>query len=175
MTSEIAEFRAEKDALFRDSDQSPLTFDQQEDFDGLRYFDEDDAYDVVATLVPLDAPDPVTMITSRGSVQTFYRIGRLHFSLPDGPAELTLYQDTEGQSLFLPFRDGTSGEETYDAGRYIEVEPLGEQDGRYQIRVNFNLAYNPYCAYNEDWVCPVPPRENYLELPIRAGEKVFHT
>ncbi len=174
MTSEIAEFRAEKDAFFRASDQSPLTLEQQESFEGLAYFPEDPAYTVIATLEPADDAAPVTMVTSKGSVQTFLRVGRLHFTIDGQPAELTLFQDSEGQSLFLPFSDATSGAETYSAGRYVEVEALGKRGGEQRVGIDFNLAYNPYCAYNEDWVCPVPPAENHLGVAIRAGEMNFH-
>jgi uncharacterized protein (DUF1684 family) len=81
---------------------------------------------------------------------------------------LTLYRGTDGD-LFLPLRDATSGDETYGAGRYLE--PLMLDDGR--VLVDFNYLYNPYCAYNDAWSCPLPPRENWLTVPIRAGEKAF--
>jgi len=76
----------------------------------------------------------------------------------------------QGDELFIPFRDATSGKDTYGAGRYVEAEPLGK--GRYLL--DFNRAYNPYCAYNDDWRCPLPPAENWLTVAIRAGEKSFH-
>src|SRR5207245_8899857 len=81
--------------------------------------------------------------------------------------ELLAYE--QGEELFIPFRDGTSGQETYGAGRYVEAEPLG--GGSFAL--DFNRAYNPYCAYNEHWRCPLPPRENWLHVPIRAGELSF--
>ena len=76
----------------------------------------------------------------------------------------------QGDELFIPFRDATSGKDTYGAGRYVEAEALG--NGRYLL--DFNRAYNPYCAYNDDWRCPLPPAENWLKVAIRAGEKSFH-
>jgi uncharacterized protein (DUF1684 family) len=84
-------------------------------------------------------------------------------------AALTIYRDDEGE-YFLPFADALAGHETYGAGRYLE--PLDLEDGK--VRVDFNYAYNPYCAYNEGWSCPLTPRENRLKVPIRAGEKVYH-
>ena len=81
-----------------------------------------------------------------------------------------MYASEDMDELFVPFRDATSGKETYGAGRYLEVESPGP-DGR--VRVDFNAAYNPYCAYNPDWSCPIPPGENWLSVPIRAGEKTF--
>src|SRR4030042_54433 len=82
-------------------------------------------------------------------------------------AELTIYQSESG--WFLPFVDNLASKETYPAGRYLEPEPLGND----RFRVDFNLAYNPYCAYNDLWSCPLTPFENRLKVPIRAGEKLF--
>jgi uncharacterized protein (DUF1684 family) len=82
-------------------------------------------------------------------------------------AELTLYASPHG--FFLPFADSLAGTETYGAGRYLEPEPVG--NGKFLV--DFNLAYNPYCAYNEAWACPITPWENRLRVPIRAGEKVY--
>ena len=172
--SELSEFRLAKDAFFRDDEQSPLTPEQQAAFQGLPYYPEDAAYDVLASVEPLEAPEPVTLVTSRGTAQHFYRIGRLHFKLDDTPQQLTLFQHADGEYLLLPFTDATSGVETYGAGRYVEVEDGGSEGGRQMVRIDFNRAYNPYCAYNEDWVCPIPPAENRLSVPIRVGEKMFH-
>ncbi len=83
-------------------------------------------------------------------------------------AELTLYSNQDG--FFLPFADNLAGKETYPAGRYIEPEQLA--DGKFLV--DFNLAYNPYCAYNDAWSCPLTPAENRLKVAIRAGEKIFH-
>ena len=101
-------------------------------------------------------------------MQHLPRAGTLRFSL--GGRELQLAAYDQGHELFIPFRDATSGTDSYGAGRYVEAHPLGQK--RYAI--DFNSAYNPYCAYNENWSCPLPPRENWLDVPIRAGEKTFH-
>jgi uncharacterized protein (DUF1684 family) len=108
------------------------------------------------------------MQTSTGDVQEYHRFGRFHFNVQGQPADLTVYY-SDG-NYFLPFVDSLAGKETYPAGRYLEPEPLGE--GFFLI--DFNLAYNPYCAYNEHWSCPLTPFENRLKVPIRAGEKIFH-
>jgi hypothetical protein len=107
------------------------------------------------------------MQTSTGDVQTYSRVGRLRFNVGDQAAELTLFQGENG--LFLPFVDSLAGAETYPAGRYLEPEPL--PGGRYLV--DFNYAYNPYCAYNRQWSCPLTPIENRVKVPIRAGEKIF--
>jgi uncharacterized protein (DUF1684 family) len=96
------------------------------------------------------------------------RAGIVRFPLDQREVTLATYE--QGDDLFIPFRDATSGVDTYGAGRYVEAFPLG--DDRYLL--DLNLAYNPYCAYNEDWSCPLPPRENWLDVPIRAGERAFH-
>ncbi len=97
------------------------------------------------------------------------RWAKVAFSVDGAPAELTVYKDSSQGSLFLPFADATSGDETYGAGRY--VEPDAQPDGT--LLIDFNYAYNPYCAYNEAWTCPITPAENRLRVPIRAGEKNF--
>ena len=102
------------------------------------------------------------------AAQKMQRAGTVNFSV-DG-ADATLLAFHQGDALFIPFRDATSGKDTYGAGRYVEAEALG--GGRYLL--DFNHAYNPYCAYNDDWRCPLPPAENWLKVAIRAGEKSFH-
>ena len=105
--------------------------------------------------------------TSTGKFQVYQRWGRFRFQVDGQPAELTILFSDSG--YFLPFVDSLAGKETYPAGRYLEPEPLG--GGRF--RIDFNLAYNPYCAYNDQWSCPLTPFENRIKVPIRAGEKLF--
>ncbi len=114
-----------------------------------------------------DQPESVRMQTSTGDVQLYQRFGRFQFEVDGQPAKLTLFRNEHG--YFLPFADALAGSETYGAGRYLEPEEL--PDGR--LLVDFNLAYNPYCAYNENYSCPLTPPENRLKVPIRAGEKDF--
>ena len=109
------------------------------------------------------------MQTSTGDVASYRRLGTVSFEVDGEAAQLTVYKDAEGDDLFLPFADATSGSETYGAGRYLDVQPL--RDGRFLL--DFNYAYNPYCAYNERWSCPLTPFENRVRVPIRTGEKSF--
>jgi len=170
--SELTEFRAEKDRFFRDHPSSPLTDDQRVAFEGLSYFDEDPALVVRAALETdgVDTAEAIDMQTSTGGTQTYRRAGIARFEVDGEATQATLYASDDMDELFLPFRDGTSGRETYGAGRYLEVEPPGA-DGA--VEIDFNLAYNPYCAYNPEWSCPIPPGENWLAVPIRAGERSF--
>ena len=165
--TELEQFRAQKDTFFKTHPQSPLLPEQQETFGGLRYFPENAALRLVIPIEEFADKERIVMQTSTGDVRAYARYGRLRFSVDEQVVELTLYAD-EG-AYFLPFADSLAGEETYGAGRYLEPEPLS--DG--QFLLDFNLAYNPYCAYNDDWSCPITPSENRLVVPIRAGEQIY--
>jgi uncharacterized protein (DUF1684 family) len=162
----LEDFRRDKDLFFR-SEGSPIPADEREAFRGLRYFPENRALSFELKPDRSAPGDTVTLDTSTGETRTFRRAGYLHFAVDGKPARLTLFVDSSG--YFLPFRDATSGTETYGAGRYLEPEELDSGT----FRVDFNYAYNPYCAYAEHYSCPLPPRENWLTVPIRAGERVY--
>ena len=165
--SELTDFRADKDEFFKHHPQSPFTPEQQQVFTGLEYFPENDDLRLEVNVERFSDQQPMQMQTSTGGVQTYVRYARFKFQVDGQPAELTIYQNENG--FFLPFVDSLGGRETYPAGRYLEPEPLpGER-----FLVDFNVAYNPYCAYNEMWSCPITPAENRLKVPIRAGEKLF--
>jgi uncharacterized protein len=170
--SELDEFRAEKDEFFREHPQSPLTSEQRSSFEGLEYFPENSELVVRAELITdgVDRDEPIVMQTTTGDRQVYRRAGLIELDVGRDRARLTLYASDDMHELFVPFRDATSGKESYGAGRYLEVEP-SDRDGR--VVVDFNYAYNPYCAYNPDWSCPIPPIENWLSVPIRAGERTF--
>jgi uncharacterized protein len=165
---ELNRFRAEKDRVFARDPHSPLTPEQRRSFHGLAYFDENPALVIHATLDRNVQPGDVTMATTAGEEQVYRRHGVVHFDVDGQPAQLVLYASDDSDQLFLPFRDATSGHETYGAGRYLELHAHGDD-----VTVDFNYAYNPNCAYDPAWSCPLPPRENWLKVPIRAGEKVF--
>jgi uncharacterized protein (DUF1684 family) len=166
--SDLKTLREEKDAFFASDPNSPLTREQQKGFEGLSYFDENPELRFELEIKPALSGEGVEMQTSTGDVQVYQRLGKIRFSVDGQAVELTIFTNEHG--LFLPFVDGQTGRETYGAGRYLEPELLG--DGR--VHVDFNLAYNPYCAYNDRWSCPITPLENRLTVPIRAGEKNFH-
>jgi uncharacterized protein (DUF1684 family) len=164
---DLANFRREKDDFFRTDASSPLTPAQRQTFPGLRYFPPNPALRLTLEVEEFPAQDTVRMQTTTGDVQSYERYGRIRFEVDGQEASLTIYRNEYG--FFLPFADSLAGKETYGAGRYLEPEPL--PDGR--LLVDFNLAYNPYCAYNEHWSCPITPAENRLKVPIRAGEMTF--
>lgn len=166
--SELTDYRVEKDEFFRRHPQSPLAPEQRHGFIGLNYFPENEALRLEVQVEPFKDQQAMEMQTSTGGVQEYVRHGRFTFQVEGQQAELTIYRNEHG--YFLPFVDSLAGKETYPAGRYMEPEALPGN----RFFVDFNLAYNPYCAYNEMWSCPITPPENRLKVPIRAGEKLFH-
>jgi len=166
--SELDEFRAEKDDFFSHHPQSPLTPEQKRGFKGLNYFPENDALRLEVEVELLNDQKPMLMQTSTGGVQEYTRYGKFKFEVDGQEVELTIYQADHG--FFLPFVDSLAGRETYPAGRYLDPEALPGN----HFFVDFNIAYNPTCAYNEMWSCPITPAENRLKVPIKAGEKLFH-
>jgi len=164
---ELIAFRREKDQFFKTSPHSPLSDDQRDVFTGLRYYDPNRALDLIVTVEPLPAGNNEIVIeTTTGDTRRYQRYGRFQFTVDGQPQELTVYEAPHG--YFLPFVDLSAGSETYSAGRYLEPEAL--DDGSFHV--DFNLAYNPYCAYGSGWSCPITPAENRLTVAIRAGEKL---
>ncbi len=166
--TELEAFRVEKDAFFGSHPQSPLTREQKQDFKGLHYFPENEALRLEIKVDEFQVKEKFEMQTSTGDIQLYEKFGKFQFITEGIEVELTIYQGPHG--FFLPFVDSLAGSETYPAGRYLEPEPL--PGGRFFV--DFNNAYNPYCAYNEMWSCPITPAENRLKVPVRAGEKLFH-
>jgi uncharacterized protein len=166
--TELEVLRAEKDEFFGSHPQSPLTQAQRQNFHGLNYFPENDALRLEVKVDEFEIKEEFDMQTSTGSVQHYEKFGKFQFTVEGQKVELTIYRGQHG--FFLPFADSLAGTETYPAGRYLEPEPLQAN----HFFVDFNIAYNPYCAYNEAWSCPITPAENRLKVAIRAGEKLFH-
>ena len=168
--SDLSDFRLAKDVFFKTDSQSPLEADQRAKFVGLKYYPENTLLRFDLELDQAAKPDRIRMATSTGEEQEYYHVGQIRFKVSQAQGILQVYVPAEGGDYFIPFIDATAPEETYGAGRYLEPEDLG--GGR--LHVDFNLAYNPYCAYNDLWSCPLPPRENRLAVRIEAGEKKFH-
>ncbi len=138
--STLAEFRQEKDEFFKTSRQSPLTADQKREFTGLPYFPENPALRLELALERFPQPTAVVLATSTGDEREYEHIGQITFQVEGKTAILQVYEADYG--FFLPFADATAPDETYGAGRYLEPEALGGD----RLAVDFNLAYNPYCA-----------------------------
>jgi uncharacterized protein len=164
----IATERQDKDQMFRDRKESPVKPEDVDKFLPLSYFAIDEAYAVPAQLESAPQPETFTMPTSTGQLRTVQRIGHLKFNVKGEPLKLTAFLEQGSRRLFVPFSDLTSGTETYPAGRYMNLDP--SPSGIYIV--DFNVAYNPYCYYNPEYDCPLPPSENRLKVPIRAGERM---
>jgi len=166
---ELLDARKTKDEQFRSED-SPLLPQERDGFKGLSYFEPNEDYAVDAVLTRAVRADTISMQTTSSELRRAVRIGSFAFEIQGNTLSLNAYQFIDGSadSYFVPFTDKTNGEQTYKAGRYLDVEVL-DNDSAYVI--DFNAAYQPYCAYNENFSCPIAPRENSLAVAIKAGEK----
>lgn len=174
--SRLREMRAEKDEFLASDPQSPLDPSLRDDFDGLDYFEPDPAYRVRAAVEVLDDPETVELTVRNGTAERFHRVATLSFTLPTaggGEVEETLAAlRAEGSTaLFLPFRDKTTGQQTYDGGRYMDLHPEGDLAEVDLVTLDFNLAYTPFCAFADAFACPLPPTDNWLEVAVPAGER----
>lgn len=178
----LGEFRRRRDRLFKTHPQSPIEPEERAAFKALAYFDYDAAYRVTARME--DGPGDEMVIETGGAdgAVRYRRAGRLAFDLNGERCELTVLslQQYAG-GLFVPFKDATSGHETYGGGRYLFDTAKGTDGlvleielGTREVTIDFNYAYNPSCVYSPRWACPLAPPENVLRVPIRAGERVYH-
>ena len=168
---EIAAHRAEIDAFMRGASESPIPAARRAAFQALPYYPIDEQYRVPAALRVARSDEIIEMSTSTGKPRRMRRIGTLAFTLKGQPLTLTAFaeaDDTALRRLFVPFGDLTSGMDTYQGGRYLDLDLKGS--GVYEL--DFNRAYHPYCVFNPEYECPVPPRENRLKVPILAGERM---
>ena len=169
----ILQSRQEKDEFMKNSEESP--FDEKETFTGLKYFEPDPKYRVAARLTQIENKKVVVLTTSTGEENHYLEYAWGEFELDGVQNKLLILEvmamgPTRG-SLFLAFADKTSAKETYGAGRYLDIK---KAPGAGTIPLDFNKAYNPYCAYADQFSCPFPPKENILKVAILAGEKSFH-
>ncbi|WP_137286153.1 DUF1684 domain-containing protein [Halorussus salinisoli] len=167
--------RAEKDDYFGRHPRSPVPDDEREEFEGLNYYPIDEDYRFTLPLHEHDEKERVTVSTSTEGEQEYVRWGEFEFEVDGEEIALQAYKsDPDEKRLWVPFRDETSGEETYGAGRYLDLEPADHRTDDGEWVLDFNEAYNPTCAYSDRYECPLPPMENWLDVPIEAGEKSYH-
>jgi uncharacterized protein len=169
----VRAFRAEKDEYFKTRRDSPIPAADRATFSGLPYFPVDEALHFEdLKLEPYQGPEPTSfqIPTSDGQLRPAERAGIFRFEVQAVPCTLTAYTFEGGDSgsVFVPFLDGTSGKESYGAGRYLDLDP--EDDGTYVL--DFNLAYHPSCVYDPRFSCPLTPAENRLSVRIEAGERL---
>ncbi|MFM9106496.1 MAG: DUF1684 domain-containing protein [Chloroflexota bacterium] len=171
--SRLESYRQHRDEWFKNDPDSPLEPVDREAFTGLDYFPE--RKDLQLDL-PVDDSGPgvgerVDIPTTAGEVKPFLRAGRITFDVDGSPVTLSVFTDARRGNFFIPFKDGTTGSETYEGGRFLD--PKARPNGN--LVVDFNYAYNPWCAYGEGWSCPIPPDENVVAIRIPAGERAFRS
>lgn len=172
--SKIEKARKEKDHYMRTADDSPFAGKVNE-FKGLQYFPIDNKYRINARLTPIENKKPLILSTSDQNQKTYIEYAYAEFELDGIPNKLLILEIADDGpyrgTLFLAFSDATSANETYGGGRYLDIKKV---PGSSSITLDFNEAYNPYCAYNDSFSCPLPPPENLLKVAIRAGEMSYH-
>lgn len=170
--SELMTHRNTVNEEMRNPDHSPLHADSIPFFKGLKYYPIEDIFRVKCRVERIPNPSSIEMATTTERMITLTPFADLHFTIDNQNLKLLAYKfEDEGDILFIPFLDLTNGDKTYGGGRYVEIEqPIGDS-----CEVDFNYAYNPYCAYNHDYSCPIPPLENTLDIAIEAGEKTLYT
>lgn len=170
---QITKEREEKDRFMRTSSESPFASDT-ESFEGLKYFPPDEKYRVIAKLTPVEEKKVQALSTNDGKEQSYIEYAYAEFDLDNRKNKLLILEvmdmGPQRGTLFLAFGDQTSANETYGAGRYLDVKKV---PGASTIELDFNKAYNPYCAYTDSYSCPFPPQENLLDVAIPAGEKSY--
>lgn len=175
--AQLNQERKDKDSFFLNSEQSPL--EEKSNFKGLNYFAPNPTYKIVANIIPYHSTAQdrqVAVPMTDGSVETYEKYGFAEFTLAgeSEAAELNLYRlliYKHDKGLSILFKDATAPQETYGGGRYLDFKTEDIKEGK--LTIDFNNAYNPYCAYNHTYSCPIPPKENTLPVRIEAGEKIF--
>jgi uncharacterized protein (DUF1684 family) len=170
----VMEWRKDRDQFFKTHQRSPLTPAEKKSFKGLKYYRFDSRYvffsQIERYILHINNPKYyATFLTNKGTNKRYIRYGKLQFRLNGKDYTIETYKSILSDMLFIPFKDMTNGKETYEGGRYIDAEILPG----YRMMLDFNMAYHPSCAYNEKFICALPPKENMLEIEIKAGEKTF--
>jgi uncharacterized protein (DUF1684 family) len=168
----VSDWRKERDQFFKNHVRSPLTPKEKRGFKGLKYYPFNPKYVFVGQIerfiLHINNPEYyATFLTNKGTSKRYIRYGKFHCTLDGKEYTLEIYKSILSDALFIPFKDRTNGEETYGGGRYIDAEILPG----YKMVLNFNMAYDPSCAYNDKFICVLPPKENTLNIDIQAGER----
>lgn len=174
-TAQIEAHRANYKADFLKHDYAPL---DSADIPNLRFYEADENYQVLATFTRTENAEEFEMATYSGITKPYVKYGELHFELNGETVQLAVYQSIKlrqmpqyREYLFIPFKDASNDETSYGGGRYIDISISDILEDK--VVIDFNKAYNPYCAYSDGYNCPVPPRENWLEISIEAGEQLY--
>lgn len=172
--SEIEGEREYKDEFFRKGPRSPLSSEDRIMFKGLVYYPPDERYRFELDIIEHSDKEMLEIEDTKGHIRNFLRFGEFRFSIEDTEYVLQAYKsDPQEDRLFVPFKDSTAGKETYGGGKYLDLEPDSDMTPEGKWMLDFNKAYNPWCAYSDKYACPFIPRENVIEAVIPAGEKTY--
>lgn len=173
LTDKLEKQRREKDGFFKSHPRSPIPLQERDDFTGLNYYPVTPELRFKLTLHEHNDKEKVEVQDNQGNTQEFIRWGEFRFTINEEEHTLQAYKSNPDETrLWVPFKDETNEKETYGAGRYIDLEAPQDKKADKWI-LDFNQAYNPFCAYNERYVCPFIPPANWLETKIKAGEKRY--
>ena len=175
ITQQIGEYRERRDRFFKEHPRSPLDESQRDDFKSITYYPIDLKYrfDGKIERYKYHIMNPeyyANFLTNKGIKKRYIRYGKFRFQLNGEQYTMELYKSPGSDHLFIPFRDKTNGSATYNGGRYLDAEII--MPG-YKTVIDFNMAYNPSCVYNDKYICIIPPDENNFDVEIQAGEKMF--
>ena len=162
----IKNLRSDKDSYLKKDTASPIK--DKKDFKGLKYFEVNPNFKITGKIDKVTSGQTINITMTGGEVEEYEAYGNVKFEIEGVKCVLKIFKTPEG-NLFLPFKDLTSNKETYGAGRYLDfgINDVNEN----QLTIDFNKAYQPFCAYNHTFTCPVPPAENFLNVAIKAGER----
>ena len=170
----VLQWRKKRDEFFKSHERSPLTSKEKENFKGLIYYPFNPKYvfidQIKGYIFHINNPNYyVIFLPHKGTCERYIQCGKFNFNLNGKEYSIQVYESILSETLFIPFKDMTNWRETHEGGRYIDSEILAG----YKMVLDFNMAYNPPCAYNGKSVCVLPPKENVLNINIQAGEKIF--
>ena len=172
----LIKFREGKDKHWKEDEESPLTKEQKDSFKGLNYFppNKDLYFELPLDTSISDVGKEVIIKTTGGDEQIYKKAGKISFQVEGEDVETIVFEDPEVEQFqyYLIFKDTTTGKETYENGRMLQIESPSAGGGG-KLVIDFNYAYSPYSAYNDKWDCPITPDENTLDVSIKAGEKKF--
>jgi len=167
----ILEFRKQKDVAWKEDIESPLTDKQKKEFKGLNYYPPNPrlSFELELDKNISDVGKQIVIKTTGGDEQIYLKAGKVKFSVEDKKVEAIVFEDPEQEQFqyYLLFKDETTGRQTYGNGRMLQIDKRGKK-----LIIDFNYAYNPYSSYNDNWDCPITPKENILPVRIDAGEKI---
>ena len=175
----IIKSRYSKDSFYKGSPESPFDTKARRELVAIKYYNPDSNYRINARLELFPHPDSIKMQVTNSPAENYFKLGIITFNLKGHPCKLAVYQSGRfindprySDELFCPFTDLTNGSETHEGGRFLDLTRV---PGSNKVVIDFNYAYNPYCAYNKEYSCPIPPEENHLEFKVEAGEKAYKT